>query len=244
LVAIAAIAFSAIAARSIASAALPDATVTGLLRIDQTQQAISGLGVESLHQVVGASDFFVSASAGPDFVTASMSDIGGGLTSLAGVNLTYYAELVGPDFGTTVPVDLTYSGGMSVVGFAASANVEIALGGVSRGGSLFDPGDVPFSGALTGFFRPGDVFPIFMSAGAGGNFGSASASVDPMLTVDASFFDIDPNFALDYHFLLSPGFTNGLGPGIPEPSAWAMMLAGFLALGATLRTRRAGLVRA
>jgi len=61
---------------------------------------------------------------------------------------------------------------------------------------------------------------------------------------------VDPTFAVapgvanagDYNFFFSDGIGNtpptGGGGGVPEPSAWALMLVGFGGLGAALRGRR------
>jgi len=62
------------------------------------------------------------------------------------------------------------------------------------------------------------------------------------------FFFIDPDFLIDhpgYELVFSAGVGNldpnggSTGGGIPEPSSWALMLAGFAVLGSVLRSRRA-----
>jgi hypothetical protein len=62
---------------------------------------------------------------------------------------------------------------------------------------------------------------------------SAFAFVDPLITIDPS----TPN-ASDYRIYLNNGVGNAIGGGVPEPGAWALMLAGLIGLGVVLRSRR------
>jgi len=67
-------------------------------------------------------------------------------------------------------------------------------------------------------------------------YGSASASayVDPYFYIPTT----DPNYQ-DYSLVPGPGVTNSPTPGIPEPSVWTMLLAGFSALALLGGQRRA-----
>ncbi len=55
---------------------------------------------------------------------------------------------------------------------------------------------------------------------------------------------IDPVSAAEgYTLALSPNVTQeSLAPSAPEPSTWAMLLTGFVALGFTYRARRRGAI--
>ena len=63
--------------------------------------------------------------------------------------------------------------------------------------------------------------------------------IDPIFSIASSF----PN-AAQYSIVTSPDIGNSRGSGaVPEPSAWALLLAGFGAAGAVLRRRRPVLPR-
>lgn len=65
---------------------------------------------------------------------------------------------------------------------------------------------------------------------------SASAMIDPILTIDPDFLILHPGTTLE----LSPGIGNGdQQGGVPEPASWALLIAGFGLAGANLRRRRA-----
>lgn len=85
-------------------------------------------------------------------------------------------------------------------------------------------------------FDPSEPVSVYM-------FGSADAfatggfdrKVDRVL-VDPTFV-IDPAFAADYQLVGLPDGTGGVA-GVPEPGMWALMIAGFGAVGSILRSRR------
>ena len=61
--------------------------------------------------------------------------------------------------------------------------------------------------------------------------------IDPMLSIDT-------NLAADYQLIFSPGIGNGVS-AVPEPSTWAMMLLGFVGVGAmTYRRRKSAMLTA
>ena len=66
------------------------------------------------------------------------------------------------------------------------------------------------------------------------NIVSASAYLDPYITIDQDFATANPGYSL--------GFSSGVGDAprssVPEPATWALMLTGLTGAGATLRSRR------
>ena len=56
----------------------------------------------------------------------------------------------------------------------------------------------------------------------------------------SGYANIDPTFSVagPYTLQFSPGFGGEAGPGVPEPSTWALMFVGFGSAGAMLRSRR------
>ena len=65
--------------------------------------------------------------------------------------------------------------------------------------------------------------------------GSASGSIylDPYIAIDPAWSAAHPGYSL----LIDPNAGNSPG-GVPEPTAWAMLLAGFGVVGAAARRRR------
>jgi PEP-CTERM motif len=65
--------------------------------------------------------------------------------------------------------------------------------------------------------------------------GPYSAAIDPMITLDSVYAN------QGYSLELSPNVTqDSVAPSVPEPSTWAMLLAGFAALGFAYRAQRRG----
>ncbi len=71
-----------------------------------------------------------------------------------------------------------------------------------------------------------------------GGAASATAYIDPTIMIDPIFANTDPNYLSDFKLTISDGIGNGLAGGVPEPASWALILSGFGALGAGLRSRR------
>ncbi len=71
-----------------------------------------------------------------------------------------------------------------------------------------------------------------------GGAASATAYIDPTIMIDPIFANTDPNYISDFKLTISDGIGNGLGAGVPEPAAWALMLVGFGGLGVSLRRQR------
>lgn len=71
-------------------------------------------------------------------------------------------------------------------------------------------------------------------------FRSSRAFADPYFNIDPDFLAANPGFSLAF----SPGVGNTLAPpggAVPEPATWAMMIAGFGAVGSAMRSRRRAL---
>ena len=194
---------------------------------------------------VGASAFFTPAPFATVQATASgpASDFSNGALAF----LTYFYTIDGPDNGP-VAVDIvanllaTSSNGINL-GFAALNDTEGHQLCVQIGASGCNGVASLSGGKLVEMETPGVVYSIGLEVEASENgfFGGAAfASADP-------FIGIDPILTLDpelYSIRLSDGVANGLPSAafLPEPAGWAMLLAGFGALGARLRgRRRAGL---
>ncbi|WP_404711908.1 PEPxxWA-CTERM sorting domain-containing protein [Sphingomonas sp. MMS24-J13] len=65
-----------------------------------------------------------------------------------------------------------------------------------------------------------------------------TAYLDPLVTINQPFLDMLGVSANDATLRLSPGVSNAIGGGaVPEPSAWAMMVVGFGAIGLARRVR-------
>ena len=65
--------------------------------------------------------------------------------------------------------------------------------------------------------------------GGGGTF---QAMIDPFIEIDPTF-----NISGQYSLAFSPGVGNSIAP-VPEPDAYAMLLAGLGLLGAVARRRK------
>jgi hypothetical protein len=82
-----------------------------------------------------------------------------------------------------------------------------------------------------------DVSPTPFALGCPTYCGTASADLDPEIEIAPSFLAANPG----YELVFSPGFVPAASSDVPEPSTWAMMLLGFMALG--FASRRASLRR-
>jgi hypothetical protein len=122
-------------------------------------------------------------------------------------------ELTQADVAYTYDISDSPPGVISVG--ALTSNVNITYGTTTT-----------FSGAFNIVNDPVDIYTnteylVEMSVNAvGGPTFTASAFVDPFIVTP-------PGYQLD----LSPGILNGIPGGVPEPSTWAMLLAGFGCLG-------------
>jgi hypothetical protein len=111
------------------------------------------------------------------------------------------------------------------------------VGGGLSGPSCTDGETVTARGIANGFTQPDPVGCWTHQAYAQDHFA--------MLNFTKSYFDADPAFAAlnpgfgGFSSLLSNGNTvTGGGNTVPEPATWGLMLVGFGAIGAALRSRR------
>lgn len=194
------------------------------------------------------SDYGASAAVSGDPPSSQSSGSSSNDSLFVNATLTYSVEVVGP--GQTVSLDFrAMANGSSSGGSFAYADTvgelrfadgsyqvfgktcTVVLYCLPVGGSPIDNGtsngsmlasiEVPFSVVLD--------TQIHATPG-----GSSSAFIDPYFFIDPSTPD-----AQDYQILLSVGVEN-IGPAgaVPEPSAWAMTLAGFAGLGWLTGLRR------
>ena len=174
----------------------------------------------------------------------------------ASAYMRYYYRVNGP-LNEFVPVSL--SGSIHLVATAGStaqanslgqvdlesvfttdtANIEIDRGGTVRGGIA----DLTFN--LHGTVYTNGTNSITLRAGSGvrgspQDSASGSSYVDPILSIDPSFFTgrdaHDPSL---YSLSFSKGIVNGLTGAVPEPATWAMLILGFGVIGSAMRRRRA-----
>ena len=101
-----------------------------------------------------------------------------------------------------------------------SANVSIDYGATSTFSGAFSLRDAPIS------IETNTPYQVVMYG-----------TIDGEATMDASLF-LDPQFTAPtgYDLYFSSGVENG--GGVPEPSAWAMMILGMAGLGGVIRRRR------
>jgi hypothetical protein len=140
---------------------------------------------------------------------------------------------------TSIPVIVNASGGMSFTGvgsagvpllsqFSVSGILDDQLSNTIFAGSLY-PGPTSWSDNNVYTMETGVVYNVNLivqadlgiNGGSGGGTGTVSAYLDPTFALGPGV--IDPG---QYSFVFSPGIG-----AIPEPSAWAMLLAGFASLG-------------
>lgn len=180
-----------------------------------------------------------SATGGSGFVRATSFS---GLAT-ASATIDYTIRLVGPG-ASVVPVGIFANGYADGVGYYnARSSITVTQGTdiMARGGAgsprqapVYANGRFEFVIDQTLLLEPNVDYRVFMTAMAssgtlGVRFGSfAEAYVDPVFTIDPAF---------------APLYTLTGVPAVPEPSTWALMLAGagLLAL-ATRRRRRPGTV--
>jgi hypothetical protein len=161
-------------------------------------------------------------------------------------NYYYWATVAGPT-NDNVPLDLSYrvfstiSGpyvGSTLAQLGMFSYVPPALYDIptvlnEENGTESKSGSISYlSIANTSFVVGGRV-----TVETGGYTGYASITLDPILTIDPSFAEVDPNYLKDYYIELSPGVGNALS-AVPEPATWAMTLVGIGGIGFAMRRSR------
>ena len=186
-----------------------------------------------------------SISLGPTPTLVASGDYPGGggfLTAGANAVLTYNFAVIGGQAGDRVHLDIAtrlhaaFQGSPNSYVFSRVI-VTTNLGEVTANICSFlcgaGTGVTDFKGALHVDAMSGVLNTVYMDvyadAAAGPNPSSASATADPIISIDHSTL----NFG-DYALLFSPGVGNG---GVPEPATWTLMLAGLGLAGARLRRR-------
>ena len=157
--------------------------------------------------------------------------------------MTYYLELLGPENSVPVTIGAKGSANTQTTSPAtdSQANVELLMPGLgivtatAKGGRPFGADPASFDFVKTVNIATGIVLNVGLSVSA---FASACpVCASPADAVSASAF-LDPYFLVPpgYTILLSPGIGNPIpsappAPAIPETSTWIMLLAGFAGLG-------------
>jgi hypothetical protein len=179
---------------------------------------------------------------------------GEGLTDAAntfGV-LNYSFEVIGGHAGDVVPIDIdtvlraiSISNNPLVIGYAfaeigiaadTSANITICTEVCGSGTGVTHVSDTLTVDAVSGVVYTNGVHLEVEAGGARGDasdFNGGVASVDPHFFVEPTFID-----AGDYQILLSDGIGNAIPSAVPEPTAWALLLLGVGAIGASARVAR------
>jgi hypothetical protein len=183
-------------------------------------------------------------------IEASASGGAPGSNTFFGGRVDYYATVVGPNVGP-VPVDLSYVlqtsaqtvGSAQIIlvadqGGFGGAQLGIAQANADASGSNPTATDDQ-TGALKFALMPGELVFIRLAGEASSQspLGSAQLFADPLLSIDSSFAQTDPNYLTDYSIDLSQGVGNAVS-GAPEPAAWAMILLGIGGVGTVLRIPR------
>ncbi len=193
-------------------------------------------GTRVVTQLAASSLYVGFANANPltigtqtGFAPSVIAALGGGLQS-ASVRVTLFdgdTQAGNFDFNNNT----FFAGGVSFGNWSAVATQRTSNDGLTLLGSGFGFGDNILS---TGFFSVNtapELASLFTALGSG--------------TLAYSLSDVDPfdNF-YDFTRGVDGGLINvGTGPivtpgGVPEPAAWAMMLAGFGLVGGAMRRRQ------
>ena len=183
----------------------------------------------------------VSATQGVDPVlTATAVANSGYITSGAGY-LDYDFEVNGPPLpsGTLIPMDITASATVTANGVSnAIGQLYLHIGIYGEGYAFSDY--LSTGNGTNSFSFTNHEFPIqanmdysvseYVGASGGtGSYGTASATIDPLLTLDTNFTATNSDYTLE----LSPGIKN-----VPEPSQMGLIVLSLSALGLVFLRRR------
>ena len=231
---------------------------SGLLRADSLPLGITAAAAD-LYSASGAlctnsgvsSAFCSSGDAVSNAVVTNslggMASVSLGATASAGAAITeYFVGIEGPA-GINVPVIITGSANTQDNGdlYGASYAAYYIYQGSSTGATFFaryfasstacpyltyvgypclPSGDFTLNTTITS----GSVFFIALEAAAGGT--NASATIDPLITIDPSFAQ-----ASEFTLVGNPGVFPPPAAAVPEPALFAFVVAGFAALLATAK---------
>lgn len=153
--------------------------------------------------------------------------------------LSYQFEVVGGVFGTYVPVTITTNLHTLATNYGAYARITTDYSDkyVCSGdaGLPACQGDT-FTGAINLMAQVGHAVNVDLIVSVSGSYyygGSAYASADPLIAIDPNFLNAD-----NYSIEVSDGVANALPPSAPEPTSWALLVAGFGFVGTALRRER------
>jgi hypothetical protein len=214
--------------QNVSSATLPTYTVPGGTADQGSVSANANL--DALSQYLSAS---VTISPAAGIVQPS----GGASASLS----YYFAIATGVTFQIPVTISGSYSlpNGSSVslsIAGAQQSNQDFSFGLPTTPNSIFSDGlGTQYSVPIAGIYS-NEVYLVTMDVDVNTTTGgTTTAMLDPIFSIDA------PG---DYEIDFSQGVGNGTdGVGaVPEPSTWAMMMLGFVGIGAmTYRRKQTGL---
>lgn len=206
--------------------------------------------------VVGAAGYATSTHGGTVYAGAEVHpidpfDLNYQTEAVARGFLTYNVWIDGPDPDALIPVWFLGRGSVSANSYDALGEVMLRFGSVddheilqqwnARGSLTPDSIDgvfqvvANFDADRVFYMQPSKTYYVEMLASAGvtasPNNAHAEAMVDPTFTILG-------DYALNYRVMGVPGgdTTPPTNP-VPEPASWAMMIAGFAAVGSMMRRR-------
>ena len=160
--------------------------------------------------------------------------------------ITYYGYISSP-VSYNIPVDVTYSSFVSVENkyihtnecCGGSAFIEVYQGNpnnfLARMQNIyFDIGTQVDNGTITADVTTNSLFEIYLGASA--SSGSESF-IDPFIQIDPLFLADNPGISGTLTLYTSSDVGNYVSSA-PEPSAWALMIAGIGGIGVALRRSR------
>ena len=204
---------------------------------------------------VMVTDPYYTLDVGPTptpFVIARAHGVGG-VNAQGGGTVTYYFAVNGPraiavPIGARVVLDAIVGGSAgSVEASSGVVSIFTDLSYASRlvAAEIGGPGAPMPGGRVNELLsvtatadKPGlDSITVTGAASVNEAFGSkgfATLFADPLLTIDPVWAAANPGYTLKF----SVGIGNLAGPtGVPEPASWALMVAGFGAVGTVARRR-------